>query len=156
VDLTDPSAAKIGEHVGKATLSQRQFAAVQQHDRALGEKTDRLNREAADRAKLSPDRQKLADAMNTDAAKRHAFVQHLAELGRHEKLDLAHMMRSRHPLGVPPSALVNNSRSHSFERHGDTFNIHGTDAKSGMDQAVKVSARREGQDRIRYGQGPQQ
>ncbi len=123
VELTDPSAAKIGGHLKGA---------------------------------LDPTHQKLADAMNTDAAKRHAFVQHLAELGRHGKLDLAHMMRSRHPLGATPSALVNNSRSHSFERHGDTFNIHGMDAKSGMDQAVKVSARREGQDRIRYGQGSQQ
>lgn len=107
---------------------------------------------------LDPTHQKLADAMNTDAAKRHALVQHFAELGRHGKLDLAHMMRLRHPLGVAPAmmASVNNSRSHSFERHGDTFHIHGTDAKSGMDQALKVSARREGQDRIRYGQGSQQ
>ncbi len=47
-------------------------------------------------------------------------------------------------------------RSHSFERHDDTFHIHGNDAKSGMDQALKVSAPREGQDRIRYGQGSQQ
>ncbi|WP_165359728.1 hypothetical protein, partial [Lichenibacterium minor] len=57
-------------------------------------------------------------------------------------------------------ALITSSLTHSVrhgnvhhERHGDTFHVHGTDAKTGLNEAAKVSARRESQDRIRYGQG---
>ena len=57
-------------------------------------------------------------------------------------------------------ALIASSLTHSVrhgnvhhERHGDTFHVHGTDAKTGLNEAAKVSARRESQDRVRYGQG---
>ena len=52
-------------------------------------------------------------------------------------------------------AEINNGRTHN-QRHGDHFHIHGADAKSGLDHAVRVSARRGGQDRVRFGQASQQ
>ncbi len=102
-------------------------------------------------------RQKLADAMSAQADEHHRFARHLADLAKGGKLDLAHILRHHGPLGVSPvmQAQINNGRTHN-ERHGDHFHIHGTEAKAGLDHAVRVSARRGGQDRIRFGQGSQQ
>ena len=101
---------------------------------------------------LDPAHQKLADAMNAEAAARmktvHSIVKGLADGTLVPKLS-PHALVSAHVL----SSIHHGSRSQHNERHGDHFHIHGTDVKNGLNEAKKVSARRDSQDRVRYGQG---
>ena len=64
---------------------------------------------------------------------------------------------NRHALGETAAlrASVHHSlkKSGDYNREGDTFNVHTSDARSGLDAAHKLSARRESQDRIRYMEG---
>lgn len=76
------------------------------------------------------------------------IAQHLA---KNPSAFSPHEMARGPTLSRVAAAAIHTAHTHN-ERHGDSFHIHGTDAKSGLDHAVKVSARREGQDRIRYGQ----
>ena len=97
--------------------------------------------------------QKLADAMNAEAAARMKAVQSIVK----GITDGTMVVPKLHPHQLVSSHVLNSihnaNRSQHIERHGDSFHIHGTDAKSGLDHAMKVSARREGQDRVRFGQG---
>ncbi|MGI3903106.1 MAG: phage tail tip lysozyme [Janthinobacterium lividum] len=114
------------------------------------------------KSNLDPAHQKLADAMHSAATKPLPNLSKMHEMiAKHAAAGTLHSILnpSAHHLGVSAalSASINASRNHHhFERHGDTFHVHGADAKSGLDSAHKLSARRDAQDRIRYMQGSQQ
>ncbi len=105
------------------------------------------------KSNLDPAHQKLADAMKASDERMKAAQQSIMRLHKEGKLDAAHLMRVHH-LGASAGMLaaLHASRIHN-ERHGDTFAIHTSDAKSGLDHAMKVSARRSAEDRVRNGQG---
>ncbi len=86
------------------------------------------------------------------AMKQHSFNQHLVDLAKSGKLaeHMAPWAKHSRPLGY--NSMISANRTHN-ERHGDTFHVHAKTAQDGLDAAVKVSARRGEQDKIRFGQG---
>ncbi len=145
-----------------ATTATAPYAEDQRRQHGSGNTLNDLERSG----RLDAAHQKLADAMRSGASGNPIKVEVTKPLPGTADLHKAILRHAaagivptlHHPLGVTPANMNvrHGDRSQTIHRAGDTFNVHGTDAKSGLDHAVKVSARREGQDRIRYGQGSQQ
>ena len=99
---------------------------------------DRRDPKFATASRLSPAQEALRKAMeNPDVIK-------LPTLSR--------------PLGDTATlrSQIDNSKTHNFNRAGDTFNIHGADQQQNFDSAQKLSANRDNADKLRYMQGSTQ
>ncbi len=116
VEVTDNSAAKIGDHVGKASPLSEASKQIAQH---------------------------LAVLRTVNAAN-HGLLHPLLHGSA-----LTHEQALRRSLHNE----IRHGNTATLNREGDTFNIHTSDAKAGLDHAVRVSARRSAEDRVRNGQG---
>ncbi len=107
------------------------------------------------KSNLDPAHQKLADAMKASDERMKEMHQHILK-AHQEGRSMADVLmhRGHHHLGGSAGMLaaLHANRIH-HERHGDSFHIHTSDAKAGLDHAVRVSARRSAENRVRNGQG---